>query len=227
MNATAEDLRRMNRVLRHRLRNFASGIRSAVSILESELEGQLDPETMEYFPLMVHECEVITEMTQHLNLLLDRECPERKTGLTPEPLGDLLTLLTDRISSLFPTATFNVDMQPALAVTRASCGGHVRASLFEIIKNAIEETGHMPVDLNVRVEHDMVVFTVVDRGPGLRDATPDEIFKPFFTTRTKHLGIGLTIASEFIGEAHGSIDAMEPADGGLLVTMRIPLAQPC
>jgi signal transduction histidine kinase len=224
MNATAEDLQRMNRVLRHRLRNFASGIRSAVTILEGELDGQLDAESQEYFPLIAHECDVITEMTQHLNLLLDPECDERQTGTTPEPLGDLLALLADRISSVFTTSTFDVDMDQTLAVVPVPCGGHVRASLFEIVKNAIEEMGHAPVKLTASVEHDAVVFAVADRGTGLRDATPDEIFKPFFTTRTKHLGIGLTIASELIGEAHGSIVAMVPEGGGLLVTMRIPLA---
>jgi signal transduction histidine kinase len=224
MIATAEDLQRMNRVLRHRLRNFASGIRSAVTILEGELDGQLDPESMEYFPLIAHECDVITEMTQHLNLLLEPECPEREMGTTAEPLGDLLALLTDRISSVFTTSTLDVDMDQTCAVVPVPCGGLVRASLFEIVKNAIEETGHAPVKLTARVEQDGVVFTVADMGPGLRDATLAAIFKPFFTTRTKHLGIGLTIASELIGEAHGSIEAMAPEDGGLLVRMRIPLA---
>jgi two-component system sensor histidine kinase TctE len=144
--------------------------------------------------------------------------------MIPEPLGDLLSLLTDRISSVFTTSTFDVEIDPTFAVVPVPCGGHVRASLFEVVKNAIEETGHAPVKLTASVEHDDVVFTVADRGPGLRDATPDDIFKPFFTTRTKHLGIGLTIASELVSEAHGSIVAMVPEGGGLLVTMRIPLA---
>ena len=224
MIATAEDLQRMNQVLRHRLRNFASGIRSAVTILEDELDGQLDPDSLEYFPLIAHECDVITEMTQHLNLLLDPECPERETGTTAEPLGELLALLTDRISSVFAASTLDVDMDQTCAVVPVPCGGLVRTSLFEIVKNAIEETGHAPVKLTASVEQDGVVFTVADMGPGLRDAAPADIFKPFFTTRTKHLGIGLTIASELVSEAHGSIEAMVPEGGGLLVRMRIPLA---
>ena len=53
-----------------------------------------------------------------------------------------------------------------------------------------------------RIESTHVAISVVDRGIGLPRGREDQVFKPFFTTKEKGLGLGLAICRS-IATAHG------------------------
>jgi signal transduction histidine kinase len=71
---------------------------------------------------------------------------------------------------------------------------------------------------------DSVEVTITDSGPGL--ANPANLFVPFFTTKPKGSGIGLTLCRQ-IAEAHGGSIALENrTDGqGCVARLRLPLAE--
>ena len=50
--------------------------------------------------------------------------------------------------------------------------------------------------------NDRRLLTVSDNGPGLPDALTDDPFKPFATSKSQGMGLGLSI-SQNIAEAHG------------------------
>lgn len=59
----------------------------------------------------------------------------------------------------------------------------------------------------------LVQTTVQDTGPGIRAADADRLFRPFYTTKPRGTGIGLSI-SRFIIESHGGRIWAEPGGGG-------------
>ncbi len=78
--------------------------------------------------------------------------------------------------------------------------------LINLLKNAIEANENNPdgkikivagVDINNHPE-----ICVIDNGPGISEENIDEIFVPFFTTRKKGSGIGLSISRQIM-KAHG------------------------
>jgi signal transduction histidine kinase len=93
-----------------------------------------------------------------------------------------------------------------------------------LIKNAIEampEGGRLSITVGSAADH--VIIRVADTGTGLPDP-PDEVFKPFFTTKEpgKGTGIGLAICKDFIEDMQGTITASPGEDGGAVFTVRIP-----
>ena len=62
-----------------------------------------------------------------------------------------------------------------------------------------------------------VELSVKDSGPGIPDSLVDEVFRPFFTTKSNGMGMGLAL-SRTIVEAHGGrmwTDRMTGQDGAV------------
>jgi signal transduction histidine kinase len=70
-----------------------------------------------------------------------------------------------------------------------------------------------------------VQLCVADNGPGIDQATLDEIFSPFFTTKAKGSGLGLTTCRTLINLNHGTITGANRPEGGAIFTITLPIAE--
>ncbi len=98
--------------------------------------------------------------------------------------------------------------------------------ILNLVRNAIEaasDTGD-PI-LTIRTEltdTDEVRLSVTDNGCGLGEAGAEQIFDPFYTTKSSGVGLGLSI-SRTIVEAHGGKNWAEPqATGGSTFRFVLP-----
>jgi signal transduction histidine kinase len=66
---------------------------------------------------------------------------------------------------------------------------------------------------------------VHDTGAGIEARHLPNIFKPFFTTKPRGMGLGLPLARRIAQRLGGSIDAGSEAGEGTMVTVYLPLAQ--
>lgn len=99
---------------------------------------------------------------------------------------------------------------------------------MNIIKNAVqvvsEHTGL--IVLETRQEGSELVFCCRDNGPGIPEPLLQDIFKPFFTTKTvgEGTGLGLYICHDIIERHHGRIVVRNSAQGGAEFTIYLPLS---
>ncbi len=95
----------------------------------------------------------------------------------------------------------------------------VEQVLLNLVKNAIEAMRGVPsAKRELRIEGRVnldgeVEVRVCDRGTGLSSAEQDQLFSPFFTTKSDGLGIGLAICRSII-EYHKGRLFFEPREGG-------------
>ncbi|MFP3472961.1 ATP-binding protein, partial [Micrococcus sp. SIMBA_144] len=76
---------------------------------------------------------------------------------------------------------------------------------INLIKNAIEAMPHGgTITIQAAVNaHNKVQLTFKDEGVGMKKETIDKLGEPFFTTKTKGTGLGLTICLRILRD-HGA-----------------------
>jgi signal transduction histidine kinase len=124
--------------------------------------------------------------------LIGHEAERKHVNLQTELADDLPSVVGDRVQ------LHQVLLNLALNGMEAMNGG--------------EESGLELTVKTDRSDNGDVLVAVTDRGTGLKSHELDRVFKPFHTTKTANLGMGLAICRSII-EAHGGRLWAEPSIG--------------
>jgi len=104
----------------------------------------------------------------------------------------------------------------------------VRA-VYEVVLNALQASGtsgSVMVDASVSsgaAFGKRVGITVADTGHGIAEEILPEVFDPFFSTREKARGLGLTTALAIMRQLGGTIDISETGPTGTVVVIQTPI----
>ena len=202
------------RVISHELNNSLAPIASlAHSGAELLRRGQLErlPEALT----------TIEERARHLESFIRGYARFAKL---PAPRRDPVQLLTfiDQLASQVP---FEIEGHVDPGAVAHFDAGQVEQALLNLLRNA-HESGTAPgsVRLAVRRTAEGWRLDVLDRGAGMNEAVLGNALLPFYSTKRNGTGLGLALARE-IAEAHGGRIALpNRPDGGLCVSLVLPLA---
>jgi PAS domain S-box-containing protein len=103
--------------------------------------------------------------------------------------------------------------------------GQIRQVLINLFKNALEampQGGQLTVGL--KLKPDQVVLTVTDTGLGIPREHLASLFTPFFSTKEKGSGLGLTICRGLIEQHGGTIEIDSEVGRGTTCTIHLPLS---
>ncbi|MCJ9760866.1 ATP-binding protein, partial [Agrobacterium sp. SHOUNA12C] len=105
-------------------------------------------------------------------------------------------------------------------------GMMLREMLVNLVDNALRYTpANGRVTVGVARDGDDAVLTVEDNGPGIPESERAQVFERFYRiigTEPEGSGLGLAIVREVVDGAGGSVTLGDAAEGGLLVTVRLP-----
>ncbi|MGB3368545.1 MAG: ATP-binding protein, partial [Acidaminobacteraceae bacterium] len=100
--------------------------------------------------------------------------------------------------------------------------------LLNILINAIQASnkGDEILVKTTRNNHNYsFIIEVIDSGDGIEAEIIDKIFTPFYTTREKGSGLGLSVSTRIIENHKGIIEIENNASLGATVTIKLPLEE--
>jgi signal transduction histidine kinase len=142
--------------------------------------------------------------------------------------ADLGAVLRDAVLRFAPDLrahgkTFDVDIETELGAVSAD--PVVLAQVFNsLLANAVEATREGDsVRLSARRDRGAARIEVADSGTGIAPGQLQDIFKPFFTTKPRGLGLGLALARRIVLRLGGEISIDSQAGQGTSVRLSLPL----
>ncbi|MBN1849626.1 MAG: PAS domain S-box protein [Deltaproteobacteria bacterium] len=109
-------------------------------------------------------------------------------------------------------------------------GERLQQAFINLILNAMEASdkqGKIWVQTSYRTEKSqkMACIIIKDEGHGLPEEFLPEIFKPFFTTKTKGTGLGLTNVNRIVEAHHGWLEAQNRHPHGATFQITLPMEE--
>jgi nitrogen fixation/metabolism regulation signal transduction histidine kinase len=199
------------RVIAHELNNSLAPITSLAHSGQVLAGGQDSERLSRVFS-------TIEERASHLAMFIDGYARFAKLP-RPRPapvewkplLAGLLDSLSFRVLEPLPSRPAWIDAP------------QIEQVLINLIKNAVESgSPEGEVTLGVRERDNGVAIEVRDRGSGLRDEVLRDALLPFYSTKPKGTGLGLTLCREIVDAHGGRLSIANRDGGGAQVTVWLP-----
>jgi len=95
--------------------------------------------------------------------------------------------------------------------------------LINLVKNAIESgSPEDDVTFAVQARNGGIAIDIADRGSGLSEEVLRDALLPFYSTKPKGTGLGLTLCREIVDAHGGRLSIANRAGGGAIVTVWLP-----
>jgi len=235
-NYMAERLERLVGAQKILLRDVSHELRSPLARLSVALELARE----EAAPAMTAHLKRIEREADRLNLLIGQLLRLSSMESTDTSNFTETFQLHGLLENMLPDVEFEAEQRLCQVRLLNGCDCMVQGSaeliyraIENIVRNAIRYTREQSVvELKISCEEQagvhMVILDVSDRGPGVPENELENIFRPFYRvddTRqrdTGGFGVGLAIADRAIRLHHGEVRAWNRAEGGLVVSLRLP-----
>ena len=103
-------------------------------------------------------------------------------------------------------------------------------AIINLLKNAVHSFDNVKRDkknINLETKYiedlKLVQIIISDNGCGIPEEIKERIFEPYFSTKVKGTGIGLTIVKKIISEHNGYIRIVDNSPEGTKVIIELPV----
>ena len=210
---------RILRIMTHELRNSITPI---ISLSEDMMQRQYSQEDSR------EAIEVINEQCTSIKTFLDSYYE-----LTHLPKPEMQEVdaksLLQHVARLYPDLEISIQCAQGL---KLKCDeGQIKQLLINLVKNAMEAIGNEKmIELkNEGIPAVMITasapdghprITVSDRGPGIPRDKQEEIFLPFYTSKSTGSGIGLALSRQIMNLHKGSLTCSSNEHGGAMFILQ-------
>ncbi|GAB4347080.1 MAG: hypothetical protein Kow006_06410 [Gammaproteobacteria bacterium] len=158
----------------------------------------------------------------------------RKAGPAPEPV-DINTLIREVVGLLAPETRKNgIEIKLDLASDLPMIAAHaieIEQVTLNLMRNAIDSMSKVEsdrLDLTIMTRQrggTHIEVLVRDRGTGFEVEDSEEVFMPFYTTKSTGMGLGLSISRRIIESHGGKLWATANDGGGATFHFSLPIRE--
>jgi two-component system, sporulation sensor kinase E len=201
----------------HEIRNPLTSLKGFVQILKVE-----DPKHQFYYNIMHDELNRINHIVSELLLL----AKPQEVRFSKE---DVYKILTDVLSLLKTEASLNdiqIDFYSSQSEVWMECEPNQLKQLFiNIIKNAMEASSKDGTVLVMLEQKDFKHISIVvkDKGTGISKERLERMGEPFYSSKEKGTGLGLTVSYKIVQLHSGTIRFESVQNEGTTVYIDLPI----
>ena len=155
----------------------------------------------------------------------------------PKPLfreNDLIELINSNIlllKKIDETININFNDNSLSKIIFLSDYEQISRAFFNLIKNSIESIQekvtkskdfNKKIDIEINKINDYISIIIIDNGLGFVSQNAKDIIKPYYTTKQKGSGLGLSIVNKIINDHNGSIK-FKTIQFGAMVEIILPI----
>lgn len=196
---------RIARNIAHEVRNPLTNIDLAVSQIKEEINKENNDANFLFDMVTRNSSRINQLITELLNATRFTDLNFKNTSINTI-LDEALDLAKDRIE----LTSIKVEKKYSTDICDISVDAEkIKIAFLNIIINAIEamkEKGEGILTLHTKGLHDECVVEISDNGIGMDAAALSKLFEPYYTTKPKGNGLGLTNTHNIILNHKGNID---------------------
>jgi len=203
----------------HEIRNPLTSLKGFVQLLQME-----DDKHQDYYQIMLDELNRINHIVGELLLLAKPQHLQYSKQAIQKILKDVISLLgveatlyNVQIESNFPKEDLIIECEP----------NQLKQLFINLIKNSIEASkngGTIWISLK-QIEDKQISITVKDNGSGISKERLEKIGEPFYSSKEKGTGLGLTVSYKIVQSHKGTIHFDSEIDMGTTVDITLPIEQ--
>jgi two-component system, NtrC family, nitrogen regulation sensor histidine kinase GlnL len=203
--------------LTHEIKNPIQGILASAEALNFQLGS--DTSAHKLLEMIQQEC---LRIDQLLNDLLDLARPiQIESGC--QPVDKILQESARNVAATTGPVTIDYKIQADLPQIQADRFALNRA-LTAILTNAVESGGReTSIVGSIERSEQMIRISIQDNGEGILPENLMRVREPFFSTRPKKAGLGLTIADRMVQLHGGGLEIRSERGAGTTVVLTLPI----
>lgn len=211
--------------LAHEIRNPLGAIKGAAQLLNPDAH---DENEREFIGIILEE---VDRLNGVVSQFLDYARPMRN-GLMLIDINQVLRRTVQLLDAekLMSQVVIHENLQPDLPLIYADAEQlkQVFINLLHNSAEAMSEGGSIFVqsELIGDIDNPMVEISFADEGAGIPPEVLKNIFIPFFTTKERGTGMGLSICQRIIEHHDGSIQVQNRPTKGTVIIIRLPVQRP-
>lgn len=206
--------------LAHDVRNPLTGIANSIEIIVADLKDSPNRLVLEE----------IKRQTSRVNVAISNLLKYSRSVEIKKNRGNINALLDNLVFFLRSQkqnskVVFNLDTDPHIPEIDYD-PEQMENVLMNLCINAIQamqNDGMIGIKTSSDNARNTILISVEDNGPGIPGDIKDEIFKPFFTTRTEGTGLGLAIVKDIIEKHRGKIWFESKHKNGTVFYISLPV----
>jgi hypothetical protein len=206
----------------HEIKNPLAGISGAIQVLAEGLEA--DDPRKEVMDDVLGEIKRLDKTVR--SLLAFARPPEPSFIRTPVEAIIELTVGLIKGQAKKQFVDVNILQSDGLAIVLAD-PDQMQQVFLNIMMNALHvmpEGGRLEISTREPAGKAVVEIRISDTGGGIEEADMENIFEPFYTTKTSGTGLGLAICRNIVESHGGQIDVMNSEDGAMFM-FTLPLQE--
>ena len=202
----------------HEIRNPLDSLSGFAQLLRERIEKS--DRLHSFAEIIVDETKRIEKIVaQTLHFVKDDTIPFEPVDLN-QVITSTAAALQDKLASKSMAAT--LDLNPHLPHVMGN-EVQLRQVCTNLVANAIDatETGGS-IRITTTTDGETVKATVEDNGCGVPSEIRENIFNPFFTTKTHGTGLGLAVSHKIVGDHGGTLRLVDKRGKGALFEIELP-----